>query len=72
MFLLILLFDSLVPYCLKYSLHLVCQFNDQYQCEVVSKGTYGQKFQEVQSKVKAAADAHGAELAEKESETPQI
>jgi len=45
---------------------------DQYQCEVVSKDTYDQKFQEVQSKVKAAADAHRAELAEKESETPQI
>jgi len=44
----------------------------QYQCEVVSKDTYDQKFQEVQSKVKAAADAHRAELAEKESETPQI
>ena len=44
----------------------------QYQCEVVSKDTYDQKFQEVESKVKAAADAHRAELAEKESETPQI
>ena len=44
----------------------------QYQCEVVSKDTYDQKFQEVQSKVKAAADAHRAKLAEKESETPQI
>jgi hypothetical protein len=44
----------------------------QYQCEVVSKDTYDQKFQEVESKVKAAADAHRAELAERESETPQI
>jgi len=44
----------------------------QYQCEVVSKDTYDQQFQEVQSKVKAAADAHRAKLAEKESETPQI
>ena len=44
----------------------------QYQCEVVSKDTYDQKFQEVQSKVKAAADAHRAELAERESEAPQI
>ena len=46
--------------------------SQQYQCEVVSKDTYDQKFQEVQSKVKAAADAHRAELAEKESKTPQI
>lgn len=47
-------------------------FTKQYQCEVVSKETYDQKVQEVESKVKAAADAYRAELAEKESGEPQI
>ena len=57
----------------KYSLgHPKSYQSNQYQCEVVSKDTYDQKFQEVASKVKAAADAHRAELADRESETPQI
>ena len=47
-------------------------FSRQYQCEVVSKDAYDQKFQEVQSKVKAAADALRAELDERKSEEPQI